>query len=173
MPTSTRKGVPRWGLVVVGLLCAHVSGMILAVRIATGDPTFTSVPDYYQRAVAWDDQAAAQRASDALGWQAEVTSSALGDRLVVVVRDAHGAPVDGLVGVVSAYHHARTRDVYDAPLTARGDGTYFAAIGVGAPGAWQVALRAERGDEVFVLATEVVVRGEESLGAAEVAEGHS
>jgi nitrogen fixation protein FixH len=173
MHTSTRKGIPRWGLVVVGLLCAHVSGMILAVRIATGDPTFTSVPDYYQRAVAWDDQAASQRASDALGWQAELSSSALGDRLVLVVRDAHGAPVDGLVGTVSAYHHARTRDVFEAPLTARGDGTYFAAIAVGAPGAWQVALRAERGGEVFVLATEVVVRDETTSGAAASGSAHS
>jgi nitrogen fixation protein FixH len=155
------RGLPRWGMVAVALLGLHVSGMLLAVRLATSDSSFASTPDFYTRAVAWDDITAQRRASDALGWSATFAPSALAERIVIDVVDASGAPVDGLAGSVRAFLHTRPKQQLEVALEPRGGGVYFAAVAVGEPGAWQVALVAQRGDEVFVAEHELVVRGHE------------
>lgn len=155
-----RRGLPRWAWIAVALLVTHTSAMIAAVVIAVEDPSFTTVPDYYQRAVDWDSTQARRAASGALGWESTVTASALGDRLVVVLTDREGRSVTGAVGAVSAYHHAATKEIRTVPFEERGDGVYFATLDVGRVGAWQVTVEAERGDELYFEECEVVVRAD-------------
>lgn len=158
---SRVRGMPRWGVIAVALLGLHTSGMLLAVRIATSDSSFASTPDFYTRAVLWDDISAQRRASDALGWSAAFAPSALAERIVVDVSDANGAPVDGLVGTLRAFLHTRPKQALEVALEPRGGGVYFAGVEVGEPGAWQLTLVAQRGDEVFVADHELVVLGHE------------
>lgn len=154
-----RRGVPRWAWIVVALLVTHTSAMIAAVVVAVDDPSFTAVPDYYERALAWDEHRDRQRTSDQLGWSATVEPSALGDRLVVVLTDREGEPVTGVAGELTAYHHARANERRTVALVERGDGVYFATLDVARVGAWQLTLVAERhAGEAFLLETEVVVR---------------
>lgn len=152
------RGIPRWGVIAIALLGLHVSAMLLAVRIATDDPSFASAPDFYARAVAWDDIAAQRRASAELGWTAHIAPSALSERLVIDVRDAGGAPIDGLVGSVRLFHHTRPKAPLEIALEGRGGGVYFAKVDVGQPGAWQIALLAQRDETVFTAEQELVVR---------------
>lgn len=155
---SRVRGIPRWGMIAVALLGLHVSGMLLAVRLATSDSSFASMPDFYTRAVAWDDISAQRRASEALGWDVAFSPSALAERVVIDVSDANGAPVDGLVGSLRAFLHTRPKVQLEVALEPRGGGVYFASVAVGEPGAWHLAFVAQRGDEVFVAEHELVVR---------------
>jgi nitrogen fixation protein FixH len=156
-----RRGLPRWAWIAAALLVTHTSAMIAAVVIAVEDPSFTTVPDYYRRAVDWDSLQARRAASGVLGWESTVTASALGDRLVITLTDLEGRPVTDVVGTVSAYHHAATREIRTVPLEERGDGVYFATLDVGRVGAWQVTVEAARGDELFFEECEVVVHATE------------
>lgn len=156
--TERRRGTPRWVFIVVGLLVLHVSGMVVAMTIATRDPSSTSTPDYYDRAVRWDEHVAELRASERLGWDVTVAASALRDRAVVTVRDEHGAPVAGGRGSLRAYHVQRTEDVASYPLTERGDGWYDAPLDMARPGLWIVDVELDRREgERFVEQFEVVV----------------
>ena len=158
-----RRGLPRWAWIVAALLVAHTSLMITAAVVAVDDPSFTTVPNYYERAVAWDDLRDKQRESALLGWTADIRPSALGDRLVVTLTDRDGAAVEGASGELTAYHHAGANDVATVALVERGDGVYFASLDVARVGAWQVTLVAERhAGENFYDETEVVVRSAEA-----------
>ncbi|QDU84115.1 FixH [Planctomycetes bacterium Pla163] len=153
-----RRGLPRWAWIAAALLVTHTSAMIAAVVIAVEDPSFTTVPDYYRRAVDWDTTQARRAASGELGWASQVAPSALGERLVVTLTDREGRPVVGAVGALTAFHHAATKEVRTVPLEERGDGIYFATLDVGRVGAWQVTVEAERAsDELFFHECEVVV----------------
>lgn len=54
---------PRWVLIIVGLLVIHAACMLIAVWIATRQST-GAIPDYYQKAVHWDQSQAQTRKSD-------------------------------------------------------------------------------------------------------------
>src|SRR3954466_7927827 len=74
--TPTRKfRYWPWPLIVVGLLLGHVSIMVTAVILATGDKSFAVLPNYYEKAVNWDKNQAELRASEKLGWQVTLVPS--------------------------------------------------------------------------------------------------
>ena len=54
----------RWPIFVVALLLTHVSLMVWAVAVFVQDPNSTVIPNYYEKAVHYDDLKAA-RAKDA------------------------------------------------------------------------------------------------------------
>lgn len=148
---SLRRGLPRWAWIVAAMLVTHTTLMITIATIAVDDPSFTTVPDYYERALAWDELRERRQESDRLGWEVDIAPSALGDRLVVTLLDRDGVPVVGASGDLSLYHHAGARDVRTVELVERGDGVYFATVDVSRVGAWQVTLVAQRhtGEDYF------------------------
>jgi len=144
-----------WPMIVVGIL--GVSWVVCGITVyaALSDSSHAIEDDYYERAVSWDETMAARRASEALGWTAEVAVSAAdphtGKRwLTVSIVDASGAPVslDGAEAV--AFHHARRGEARAVTLRSTGTGTAAGELGVGADGLWQVRLRALSGDDVFL-----------------------
>jgi cytochrome c oxidase assembly factor CtaG len=52
-PATKKPGFPRWGLIAIGLLVAHMTLMITAVVVISRSK-YEVVPDYYQKAVHWD-----------------------------------------------------------------------------------------------------------------------
>jgi nitrogen fixation protein FixH len=151
--------------VVLGFLGAHMLFVLTAITVAVGDPSFAVVPDYYQKAVDWDEQKAERAASDALGWTVEVIPSRAvsirGERDVeVVVHDADGVPVTGAAVSVTVYHHARASHVVEADLSpADAPGHYAATLDMRNEGVWDITLRITRGDDRFVQAHKAYVRG--------------
>ena len=90
----TQKSGRFWPWFVAALLAATAVGQGIMLYAATHDPTFAVVPDYYERAVAWDSTLAIEEASDALGWHATATLTRDGgarlnvaNRLYPTVRD--------------------------------------------------------------------------------------
>lgn len=147
------RSARRWPMIIVGLLVGHVALMMAACVIATHDKSFVVVPNYYGRAVNWDREMAARRASKALGWHVVVEASghvdASGRRGVsFVLSDADGRPVKDATLEADYFHHAhpeaervvkleadpREPGRYPALLSMPYAGTYefhFSAIGQG------------------------------------------
>lgn len=149
---ASRKAAWFWGALVVGLLGTQVLVGVGSVMIAIADPSASVVPDYYQKALAWDDEMARRAASEALGWEAEIDVSEgadlLGQRtLVLTLTDRDGRPLDGADVELRLFHHARASDPQRVELRGHGSGRYSGTAVMRRAGLWQVDLAATRGLE--------------------------
>ncbi len=53
--SGRERGIPRFAILVIGLLAAHVIGMGTAIYLATRpSPGAVVEPNYYERAINWD-----------------------------------------------------------------------------------------------------------------------
>jgi nitrogen fixation protein FixH len=144
-----------WPGIVIGMLTVHTLSGLIVVFIATSDPSHAVVPNYHEKAVAWDEQRAQQRAGEALGWttQIEVALAAdtLGQRTVrASIRDADGKPLTGASVTVKAYHHARANTIIEAQLKEAAPGQYIATMDLRRPGLWAFGVETSRGDESYL-----------------------
>lgn len=141
-------------LVVLGLLGGHMIFIMTAITLATGDSSFAVVPDYYQKAVDYDERKALLAESEQLGWQIELAAAeqidAIGEReVVVMLRDRDGQPVTDAAVQVFGYHYARAGDPVAFESVEVLPGQYVGKARVGREGFWQFEVSAERGEERF------------------------
>lgn len=148
---------------VVGLLCAHVAGMVVAVFVAMGDRTFVPLPDYYGRAIRWDQSQDAARQSDALGWSRKFSISppdSTGKRTITVdVTDAARKAVSGLKAAATIYPELAQNHAEKVNFTDNGDGTYSAAYRPVSRGPIIVELEASRNLDRYVTRAQLFVGG--------------
>src|SRR6056297_599142 len=107
---ENRRAAWRWGSLVVGMLTVQVVAGAFAIRLATRDPSVAVVPDYYQKALDWDDHVALRRASQKLGWDVLLQQIDLDkpySGLQIDVVDRSGRPVPLKSGSVRLYSHVR------------------------------------------------------------------
>lgn len=142
-----------WPLGLVALLVASAGANIALVVITARDTSFAVEPDYYAKALAWDETMAQQARNEALGWSLGLRVDPAGARgeATVTVRldDRAGAPIEGAQVAVEAFHNARASRVLSAVLTPEGRG-YAASMPLDRAGLWEFRLRITRGPEVFV-----------------------
>ena len=144
-----------WPLFVVMLLVMSVgtmTGMVLASR---SDGGAQIIDDYYQKAVQWDDRAAARRASAGLGWTAtlalDASEAAAARTLILTIKDRTGAPVGNLTGTVQAGRPHRAGVLAEHPFQAtETPGTYRLTLPLDGFGLWDFEVEAHRGDERFM-----------------------
>jgi nitrogen fixation protein FixH len=121
--------------------------------VATGDPSFAVEPDYYQKALRWDETMAQEARNEDLGWSVAVTferAARAGEvKLAARVNDRAGRAIEGARVGVEAFHSARARHVLRATLSPEATGGYSAMLRLDRPGVWELRLRVERGDQVF------------------------
>ncbi|MEZ6234793.1 MAG: FixH family protein [Phycisphaerales bacterium] len=161
-----------WPVGLIALMCGSVGICVVTAVVASRDPSFALEPDYYDKAVAWDESAAAREASDRLGWTAEVEVSLPGGdgapdgaRAVSLrLLDSQGEPVAADRVEVAAFHHARMRDIQrlsfgtgdpaivgdPGALVLAEPGRWVWSLGEARAGVWQVRVRAARGPDVFL-----------------------
>jgi nitrogen fixation protein FixH len=141
-----------WPLVIAGALVLHVAAMMVMVWISTSDASYAVEPDYYAKALAWDDRRAQDRANTELGWVldfvVEPAPAGQDPRLRVTLVDDAGAPVTGAVVSVEAFSNIRRDHVLTATLTATADG-YEASLPMRGNGRWEFRFEVTRGDELF------------------------
>lgn len=129
------------------LLVSVGSNVYLIVR-AHDDPSFAVEPDYYAKAVHWDESQAARAASASLGWRATV--AATHDGVEVELSDEQGRPLEGAeVGLV-AFHNARAKDRLSTFLEPTAPGRYAVKRRLERPGIWEIRLSAQRGEDRFL-----------------------
>jgi hypothetical protein len=156
--TTSRRGA----VFSKGWLWAWGPGLVLAALIGTqltvlhsvlDDPSFALEPDYYRKAVAWDARRDLERASQALGWHAQLAAApapqARGIELRVQLSDARGGSLGGATVRVQAFANARAARVLEASLVESTPGTYTGEVPSSVLGLWEFRLEATRGADRF------------------------
>lgn len=142
-----------WPWLVAGALGFTVLVNVVMMVAANSDANGAVVePDYYRKAVAWDDAMARAAESARLGWR---TTAALqrspGDsaRLVVRVVGPDAAPVRGARITAELIHNVDAAHPVRAVLGESADGRYEATVPVRRAGLWEVRLEARRDAQRF------------------------
>ncbi|MEM8711271.1 MAG: FixH family protein [Planctomycetota bacterium] len=163
---EARKASYRWPLIIVGFLAGHMGAMALAVNIAGRDNGNAVLPDYYERALAWDEMREKAADSAQLGWDVFVNASALTDAagrrtLRVEVLDRFREPVKGAQVAVRYWHRAEGK-AREATLSAVGEGAkgvYEAEVPMARSGLYACDLAIELGELLHVSERELNVAG--------------
>lgn len=153
--------------VVLGLLGGHMVFIFTAIAIGTGDPSFAVVPDYYQKAVDYDDKKALLAESAELGWSVEVVlgsvADAMGQReLIVRLRDASDQPVTDRVVTIDGFHQARASQPVSFTCVEILPGQYVGKARLTREGFWQFTIDAAQGETRFVGEIKQFVRAVEA-----------
>jgi nitrogen fixation protein FixH len=135
------------------VLILSAGSNIAVMVVARQDKAFAIEPDYYEKALRWDDTMAQERRNLALGWDASATlvlaRPGRAGQVDIVLSDPVGRAVDSAAVTVEAMHNARASQRYHASLTEGAPGTYHAAIDAHRPGEWEVRVTAQRGSDRF------------------------
>jgi len=141
------KPAARWTLWIAGLLVGNLAAVSVLITLSSGDTERRVVPNYYARALAWDQTELLEQQSEQLGWQATVD---LGNQQVAVTLvDRAGEPLTGARVMVSAHPRGRLDVNVAAPLAEVAPGVYHAAPRLKQPGLWDVTVHAARGHDAF------------------------
>jgi nitrogen fixation protein FixH len=151
---AAARGRWFWPLLVGGLFAGHIALMLMMVYLATRDRSFAVEPDYYQKALNWDQVAAQRQENARLGWGVTIeigdTPGVLGERTVTCrVGDQSGTPVSGGVVELTAFAHARGSERTSLRLPPCGDGVYRAVLRLPRKGRWEFRLVISRGRDRF------------------------
>ncbi|MFG0275425.1 MAG: FixH family protein [Phycisphaerales bacterium] len=162
MNAKKRQGAFWIGLV-LALFGAHMFVAAALMYFAHSDPAFAVVPDYYDKALAWDETKRQEAASDALGWRillvAGPDSGPVQERdLTLTLVDEAGETIDDASVTVEAFHVARSRDVASLEFARTGPGLYTTRARLPKYGIWEFRIDALRGDSRFVRAVRVELR---------------
>ena len=148
---TTTEPKPRsllWpGMVFMFLgLSAVVMGITL--YFALSDPTVAVEHDYYRRGLAWDDEAAARRRFDELGWSLALRAPTEDSkRHALVLTSSIDQPLEGASVSVNAFHDAHARDAIHAPCPPVEPGVYTIPGELTPPGHWTFRVTIRRGPE--------------------------
>lgn len=142
-----------WPVAIAGILLAGVGVNIGLIVLASSDPSAAIEPDYYRKALAWDQEMAQQERNIALGWSVHTalrlgTRRTLG-RLELTLVDGLGRPLTGAAVSALVMHNARASFVESVALREVGDGRYAASVNAERPGVWEVRLSVQRDAQRF------------------------
>lgn len=141
-----------WPAVIAGALGLHVVGSLVMVYFATSNESYAVEPDYYRKALAWDEKRAQDRHNVELGWRLEFTvEPALAGQdptVRVELSAADGEPLTDASISVEAFANARRDEVLTAELTGTETG-FESTMPMRRDGLWEFRFTVTRGDELF------------------------
>jgi nitrogen fixation protein FixH len=115
----------KWLVAITGLLGANMIAMVVLAVVANNG-TNQVIPDYYARAVHYDEELARSTVSQALGWHVEVTMA--GGAVDMTLRDAAGHAIDGAQVRITGYQRAHASEAVEVALASAPDGHYRGAV---------------------------------------------
>lgn len=139
-----------WPAMIVGLLVMNATIVATTVYFAVTDRSAAIEPDYYARALRFDETIAQRATNAGLGWTAAPSlvagPSGQGVQLAVDLADRDGAALAGARVRAELFSNLRASQRQCISLTPRGAGRYAAPVRIDRSGIWQVRLRVERGE---------------------------
>ena len=141
-----------WPWFIAALLCFTVGFQAWLVIAATHDPSMSIEPDYYRKAVAWDQRMAQDSVNESLRWTPRLALGALareGAQVTLRLDDSTGAPVRGARVRVEAINNLDGARRIEGALVARTDGSYAGLLPLDRSGLWELRFDARRGHEHF------------------------
>ena len=133
--------------IVFALIGANATVVGITVYLANSDKSFAVEPDYYQKALTWDEHVQEQARSRALGWTMRVEPGAIGvagRRAQIVIQDREGKPVEGARVKATAFPVIRASERVAMEFEALEPGVYRADVALRDTGAWEFDIRATR-----------------------------
>jgi hypothetical protein len=141
-----------WPWIVGGALALHVVGSMVMVYIATSNDSYAVEPDYYAKALAWDERRAQEQTNAELGWTldfvVEPAAAGADPVLRVDLTDASGQPLSDATISVETFSNLHRGDVVTATLRAT-DAGFEAMMPMRGAGRWEFRFSAQRGDDLF------------------------
>jgi nitrogen fixation protein FixH len=142
-----------WPWFVVGALGFTVAVNVVMMIAASSDANGSVVePDYYRKAVAWDQAMERAAESARLGWRTTATLhrvSADSARLIVTVTGASAMPLRGARFTAELIHNVDAAHPLRAVLAESAAGRYEALVPLRRTGMWEVRLEARREADRF------------------------
>jgi len=163
---STQSSRSLWAWVPAVLLGSMLVGLGVLTYIAVDDPHFALEPNYYDKAVHWDQARAAARRSSETGFQLKVAPLLAADGvapLELELRDRAGNAVQGAEVTVEAFPNAYANHVQRVTLREVTPGRYRAELRGAVLGLWELRLTATSGGARF---EQVLRRDMDKRGAA-------
>ncbi|MEW5915769.1 MAG: FixH family protein [Gemmatimonadota bacterium] len=152
MPNAKTRG-RAWPFAIAGILIAGIASNVGFIVLATSDPAAAIEPDYYRKAVAWDEEMAQQERNLALGWSTHsvlhLGANNTPGRLELELADRSGQPLIGATVTASVMHNARAAAIQTVMLRDTGNGRYVASVEARRPGVWEVRLSVEKASQRF------------------------
>jgi nitrogen fixation protein FixH len=150
-PTTLLGGGRIWAWVPVLLLGGLLGAQLTVLHYVLEDPSFALESDYYRKAVSWDAQRDLDRASAALGWQAQLVATATEreTQLRLELKDAGAVPLGGASVRLQAFANARAARQFEVTLAESAPGLYQGELPSAAGGLWEFRLQATRGTARF------------------------
>jgi len=141
-----------WPAVIAGALTLHVVGSLMMVYVATSNESFAVEPDYYRKALAWDDKRAQDHRNAEFGWQLNFTvePAAPGHdpKIRVDLVDADGLPLNHAKVSLEAFANTQADKRFAVDLTAVDD-HYEINLPMRRDGLWEFRFEVTRGDDKF------------------------
>lgn len=97
----------RWGVFVVMFLTGQIALGVTAIVLSKSDPSVAVVPDYYNRAVHWDEERRERNRSLEMAWTVDVIASRVDKTLEFQILDDNQERVFPEQVDVEIYRHAR------------------------------------------------------------------
>lgn len=146
----------RWAFVPIAMIGATVVGAVLVVTMAVNDRGATAAePDYYRKAVAWDEWKEQLARNGSLRWVVtpELAPASGGSglaRLELSVADKHGVPIER-ASVRAEVIPIRDADARIQLLMAEGaPGRYGADVPLRVSGQWEIRTTVEWKGQTYV-----------------------
>lgn len=152
-PQRSRKLSQRWVALPFVVAIIPITANVLLLTVATSDPSFAVEPDYYAKALQWDEHMAEVGESARLGWQAKVLPGH--QHVTISLEDAAGRPVVGAQVSAAAFPVARSLQRREGLAVEGEPGAYRWRDAFERAGRWTFQIRARRGADVFVHRTQV------------------
>jgi uncharacterized GH25 family protein len=150
----------------VFLLASSVIGVGSMALVATHDPSFSTEPDYYQKAVHWDQVQAQAAQNQRLSYQLSLPQTLTPDAgrrasIELVVRDHAGQPVSGARVRAEAFSNLAASEITTLDFVERAPGRYETTLATSHLGVWDFRVSADRDADHFTaeLRSELVPRG--------------
>jgi nitrogen fixation protein FixH len=147
------RGGSLWAWVPALLLGSMVTGLGTLAYIAVDDPGFALEPNYYDKAVHWDQRQAELRAGQALGLKLGLSPLTLGAgdkvELELTVQDRHGSPLLGAEVRLDAFPNASASHVQQLLLREARPGVYTGELTRGVRGLWEMRVSVKQGAATY------------------------
>jgi nitrogen fixation protein FixH len=138
-----------WCLFATFIVALSMAGTGWLIYSANSDPSFGVEPDYYSKALAWNDTAAQREANQRLNWSVVIGEGKHAGEVAIDVRDASGIRIEEARVTGIAFANRRSSERMElAAMPAEGGG-FEARVPVGEGGSWHFRIRVERGTDVF------------------------
>ncbi|MCC6428945.1 MAG: FixH family protein [Phycisphaerales bacterium] len=160
-----RRRFFAWPMPVFLLIGLNVAIVAITIYAAASDPATATEPDYYAKALRFDQVIRQRETNSRLAWLLtpafEGSPTGASVSLRIHLADQAGKPIPD--ALITSVCFANTRSAERQELTlspiASSPGDYTAPIRITRPGLWQLRMSVLRGPDTFTHDTELLVPG--------------